>query len=266
VADLLGSLFRDYPKRRQKFEPLRVFLYGSRDEYKQQSLAARPKEDPGFLERTAGHYSPDEGISRLFWSTSRDAEQRTVSTAVHELTHHWLADANPAYSRAEGRRNPRCPGFWIVEGFATFLQEGVYDLDDGSWNLFDRRAASLDTVASLAGSERLIPWTMLYEGTGVTFWALSKKEDITVRRRWHLGAEILSTTQLWYEQSAATCQFLYHADGGKHRKALIDYVVNHYTDNRKRMSMQAAFGMTPEELGRRVQQFALDVAKGWEPE
>ena len=33
---------------------------------------------------------------------------RTVGTAVHELTHHWLAEANPAYSRAEGRRSPRC--------------------------------------------------------------------------------------------------------------------------------------------------------------
>jgi len=265
LTDLLEELFGDYPRRRKKFDPLRIFLYGSRDEYKQQSRAARPKEDAKFLERTAGHYSPEEGISRLFWEISRDAEARTVGTAVHELTHHWLADANPAYSRSEGRRSTRCPGFWIVEGFAKFLEEGVYDIDNRTCSLFDRRAASLDTIASMNGSEKLIPWTMLYEGTSVTFWALPKENDIRVRRRWHLGSEILSTTQLWYEQSAATCQFLYHADGGKHRKALVAFVVNHYTNQRKKMSTQQAFGMTPEELGKRVEQFAVAVAKGWEP-
>jgi len=265
LTDLLDSHFGGYPKRRTKVQPLRIFLYGSRDEYKKQSQASRPGADAEFLERTAGHYSPEEGISRLFWSTSRNAEQRTVATAVHELTHHWLAEANPAYNRVEGRRSPRCPGFWIVEGFAKFLEEGVYNLDDGTWSLFDRRATSLDTLASMATSRRLIPWKTLYEGTSVTFWALPKKADILVRRRWRLGSETLSTTQLWYEQSAATCHFLYHAENGKYRKALIDFVVNHYTNKKERMPVHVAFGMTPEQLGKRVVEFAQAVAKGWEP-
>ncbi|MHC4954190.1 MAG: hypothetical protein ACYTGZ_09885 [Planctomycetota bacterium] len=266
TTDLLESHFASYPKRRKKFEPLRIFLYQDREEYKKQTKSFRPSADTSFLEMSAGHYSPDEGISRLFWSSAVDAEQRTVATAVHELTHHWLAEANPAYNRTEGRRSPRCPGFWIVEGFAKFLEEGVYDLDRGTWSLFDRRAASLDTVASMTKGGKLIPWTKLYEGTSVTFWALPKKTDIKVRRRWLLGAQAVSTTQLWYEQSAATCQFLYHAENGKYKKALLDYVVNHYTRKKALMDTQKAFGLTPAELGARVEKFAKAVAEGWEPE
>ncbi|MHC4940668.1 MAG: hypothetical protein ACYTHK_17135 [Planctomycetota bacterium] len=265
TTDLLAHHFARFERRRTKSDPLRIFLFENREEYKKQSRALTPMKDTAFLQFSAGHYSPDEGISRLFWVTNRDAENRIIGTAVHELTHHWLADANPAYTHVEGRRSPRTPGFWIVEGIAEFLQEGVYDLDARTWSLFDRRAASLDTIASMAESGKLIDWKKLYTGTSIDFWALSKSPDIVVRRRWMLGSIPVSKAQLWYMQSAATCQFLYHAENGKYRDALFDYVVNHYTSKRKKMSTVEAFGMEPERLGRRVVVFAKEVANGWEP-
>ena len=124
TTDLLGELFASYPVRRKEIKPLRVFLFESQEEYIKKSGAFRPMKSTEFLKWSAGHYSPDEGISRLFWHTKRDAESRIVGTAVHELAHHWLADANPAYNHVEGRRSPMTPGFWIVEGIAEFLQEG----------------------------------------------------------------------------------------------------------------------------------------------
>ena len=66
-------------------------------------------------------------------------------------------------------------------------------------------------------------------------------------------------------QSAATCQYLYHAENGKHRKALLQYLIDHYTRKADRMPIQAAFGMTPSELGAKVTEFSKAVAKGWEP-
>lgn len=182
-----------------------------------------------------------------------------------ELAHHWLAEANPAYNHVEGRRSPRMPGFWIVEGFAEFLQEGVYDIDRGTYTLFDRRAPSLDILASLAPSGKLIPWQLLYTGSAVHFWGLPREPTIVVRRRWRLGSLKMSIAQLWYVQSAATCHYLYHAEGGKHRKALIDYIVNHYTSKGPQMSINRAFGMKTHELGKRVTAFAQAVSKGWEP-
>jgi len=270
TTDLLAELFGVYPVRRKKVDPLRIFLFENREEYVRESGGNRPAKDNAFLEWSAGHYSPGEGISRLYWVTNRNAESRIIGTAVHELTHHWLADANPAYNRAEGSRSARCPGFWIIEGFAEFMEEGNYNLDQGTWSLFDRRADSLDTIVALTGSSRtrsspLIDWKTLYGGTSLTFWALDKKMDISVRRRWKLGADIVSKTQLWYVQSAATCQYLYHAEDGKYRRALLDYVVHHYTGKAKLMPIQKAFGMSPEALGKRVEEFARKVRAGWRP-
>ena len=265
TTDLLASFFADYPNRRKRIEPLPRVRSSYRDEYKKQSKVDNRSGSSEFLNFSAGHYSPEEGISRLFWMTARDAERRIIATAVHELTHHWLAEANPAYNRAEGRRSSRTPGFWIVEGFARFLEEGVYDLDGGEWSLFDRRAAALDTLHAMRDSGKLLAWKKLYEGNAVTFWALGKEPKIEVRRRWRLGHERLSQMNLWYMQSAATCQYLYNAEKGKHRKALLAYLVNHYTRKRDKMSIAAAFGMTPAELGQRVQKFAKAVAEGWEP-
>ncbi len=264
TTDLLASLFAEYPVRRKKSDPLRIFLYENHEEYKRQSNV-RGAAAAEILEFSAGHYSPEEGISRLYWLTARDAEQRIVGTAVHELTHHWLAEVNPAYNRTEGRRSSRTPGFWIVEGFARFLEEGVYDLDAGEWSLFDRRAAALDTLYSLRGSGKLIAWEKLYGGSAVTFWALNKEPKLKIQRRWRLGAQRVSEMNLWYVQASATCQFLYHAEKGKYRKALLDYVVNHYTRKSAKMSIAVAFGLTPAELGQRVEDFAKAVAEGWEP-
>ena len=72
--------------------------------------------------------------------------------------------------------------------------------------------------------------------------------------------------QLWYMQAAATCHFLYHAENGKYRKALTDYVVNHYTSNAREMSIKKAFGMRPDQLGAKVIEFANKVQKGWRPD
>jgi hypothetical protein len=99
----------------------------------------------------------------------------------------------------------------------------------------------------------------------VDYRALPQERDRVVHRRWLLGTMRMSTAYLWYVQSAATCQYLYHAQNGRHRKALLDYVVNHYTRKGERMPIEKAFGMQPEELGRRVLAFAKAVANGWEP-
>jgi len=265
VSDLLAAQFAGFERRRKRTAPLPIFLFEGREEYLRESKDLLPDRNAAVLEYSAGHYSPEEGVSRLFWATEGDTENRLIGTAVHELTHHWLADVNPAYNRAERRRSTLTPGFWIVEGFADFMAEGVYDLDRGTSSLFDRRAASLDTLASMPASEELIDWKLLYGGTAVDFRAIPRQPDRIVRRRWFLGKMPVSTANLWYFQAAATCHFLYHAEDGRYRKALLEYVVNHYTDRRARMPVAAAFGLEPEELGRRVLAFAKAVADGWEP-
>ena len=263
----LASLFSSFPVLRQQPRPLRIFLYSSREEYLSKSGTARRYENPASLEWTAGHFSPSEGLSRFFWDPHPDAERRLLGACVHELTHHWLRERNPAYALKDIRRRADTPGFWIVEGFATFLEEGTFDLDRQSWELFNQRSRSLDMMQALERSSpgSLIPWSRLYALSQSEFLALDRERRAACSRRWSLGFVKLSQARIFYEQSAATCQYLFHAEQGKHRQALLQYVIDYYMGKADRMDPAGAFGMSAEELGSRVAAFAKAVARGWRP-
>ena len=94
---------------------------------------------------------------------------------------------------------------------------------------------------------------------------LSHKPGLEFVGRWSMGARKLSLARLYYEQSAAVCHFLYHAENGKYRTRLGQFVVNYYTGKRERLGAMAAFGLTEAHLGMRVEQFSKDVAGGWRP-
>jgi len=51
-------------------------------------------------------------------------------------------------------------------------------------------------------------------------------------------------------QGAAACHYLFNAQGGRHRKALIDYVTAHYRGE------LAAFGLSGDDLGKAVVAYA----------
>ncbi|MFQ5844828.1 MAG: hypothetical protein ACE5JG_07560, partial [Planctomycetota bacterium] len=262
----LRSLFGG-PEPAAGREPLTVLLYPNRDEYYAQTL----KEGTGrrvhaLIGWTAGHYSPADGVSRFYWHADRDAERRTIGTCIHEICHHWMDRRNPRYASAQQRRGPRQPGYWIEEGFASFMEEGVYDVDAGTWELFNPRARSLDVLQAMADhKQRLIPWERLYRLSYDDFTGLDDDADRTVVRRWSLGRSRISDRQLFYDQAAATCHFLFHADGGRYRRRLLDYAVSFRTGRRARLGCRTAFGLSAPELGARAVAFARAVAAGWRP-
>jgi hypothetical protein len=267
VDRALTSLFQQFPLQRQHPSPMRVFLYSSKEEYLTKSGTGREYRDPTRLAWTAGHYSPSEGLSRLFWEVHPDAERRMMGACVHELTHHWLRERNPCYALSQIRRRQDAPGFWIVEGFATFVEEGVFDIDARSWDLFNERCRSLDMVQALERSspESLLDWNRIYAISQRRFLALDRERKIPYARRWSLGFGKASETRLFYDQAAATCQYLFHAENGKHRTALLRYVIDYYTGNEERLDPKVAFGMSGGELGTKTTAFAQAVARGWRP-
>jgi hypothetical protein len=230
-------------------EPLLIFLFGSREEYMTTSGTGRTHESPAFLEWTAGHYSPSEKVSRFFWVSDADGERNLVGTCVHELTHHWLDRRRPE------RAAPNAPGFWIVEGFATFMEEGVYDADAGVYSLYNPRSRSLDVVRAMP-AKRLIPWNQLYALSQIDFAQLSHDDGGPVTLRWNLRQQLLPSSRLFYEQSAATCQYLFHAEDGKYRAQLLKYVDAYYDGKVADLDIARAFGVNPAVLGEQVQAFA----------
>lgn len=267
VDRALASLFpSDAGEPTRPPEPMTVLLFESAQEYETTAGLGREPADPSTLRWTAGHYSPADRVSRFFWLKDRDGERRIVGTCAHELTHQWLEERHPRAARAERvGATPLSPGFWIVEGFATFVEEGVFDLDAGRWDPFDPRARSLDIVACLGPETAFLDWSTFYALSQAQFGALGHEAELGCVRQWSFRVEALSRSRLFYEQAAATCHYLFHAHDGDLRARLLRYVDDYYAGNADRLATGAAFGIEPAELGRRVVAFARAVASGWRP-
>jgi hypothetical protein len=119
-------------------EPLVLVLYPTREEY-----LAKSGRDLGGLESvlswTAGHYDLSANVSRIFLPEEERGEERLLGVYAHELTHHWLA-ARSAFGAP--RSGLDAPGYWIVEGIATWAEELVLDPARSTWTAVNPRAPS----------------------------------------------------------------------------------------------------------------------------
>lgn len=262
----LARMFATDEPRRDDNEPLRIYFYENQKEYV--GYAGRPNP---FLAMTGGFYTSAENVSRFYLPERVDAGKAVRDVFVHELTHHWIERRNPRWNArdvvVEEKRGP-VAGYWIVEGFATFIEEGRYDIERFTWSHFNGHADSLGVVASLSKQKKLIDWEKVYTLSQQEFHGSGlKKEGAfgTASKRWGLVPQPYVEIRLFYEQSAATCHCLYWMEGGKYRTKLLDYVTAHYTDQRDRMPIQVAFGMSGAELGAKVEEFAAKVVSGWKP-
>jgi hypothetical protein len=108
---------------------------------------------------------------------------------------------------------------------------------------------------------------VLFSVSSNTFDDLDPKNAMKVARRWELGTQsLISTLWMFYLQSTAACDYLYHS-GDASRAALLAFVRDYYTaaPDLAPTSFAQRFGFTPEELGRRVVEYARGVMAGTIP-
>jgi hypothetical protein len=264
----LGRMFATDDPKRDDNEPLRIYFYESKDEYV--NYAGQPNP---FLTMTAGFYTPSENVSRFFWPDRVDATSAVRDVFVHELTHHWIERRNPrwhARDLAGMEKRVKTNGYWICEGFATFIEEGRYDIDTYTWSHFNSHANSIGVVAALSKEKgkKLIDWEKVYGLTQEEFHGRGlAKQGIfaTAWKKWGLNPQPFVEIRLFYEQSAATCHYLYWAEGGKYRRQLLDYVTSFYTSQAGKTGVEGAFGLPPRDLGAKVEEFSKKVVDGWRP-
>ncbi len=254
VTGTLGRFFDFGDRRRDTRHPLRLLLYESKEEYERESarMTGAPASHLGW---TAGHYSPDEAIARMFIPSKRQEFDRMIDVYAHELTHAWIHERCPLFQSAETERVALTPGHWIVEGFATLIESMRFDVRTRSWTLRDC-PYPVDAVANTP-SDRLIPWKRLFAATALDFALLDHKPSITVPVTRTLGAAmILSETNLFYAQAGAACLYLFETDPEGLRRKLFQYVGDHYAGHGAAMAVQAAFGMDAAALGKKIMEFA----------
>jgi hypothetical protein len=254
VCSALESIFAGSKHVRTDPWPLIMLLYETKEEYKKFSeQSGAYAGDQARLEWTAGHFDPMAGVARIFLPPTHDGFAQVMSTYAHELTHHWIDQRCPLWTSAELRSTSRTRGHWIVEGFATFVEEFRWDLARRTFDVVDPRAASLDVVGN-ARPEQLHPWETFYAGTDADFGRLDPKHGSNVPRRWQLNWQsVVSPLQMYYMQAAATCHYLWH-EGGAMREGLFRFLVDHYTDRVPEGGdpVQARLGISSAELGARV--------------
>ena len=240
--------------------PMTLYLYESKQEYQSQS-ASRGEGEEGETKYRAGHYSPMDNLQHVYMPEAKDARERVLRTYAHELTHNWAQMRCPLYGAGEaidaGKRGANRRGYWIVEGFARFVQEFRYDFEAGVADPLNPRARSLDAVVH---ARTLHKWDALFRLSSKSFHRLSHEPRHQVRLRWRLGRNVsLSDANLFYDQAAATVHFLYHGERGTYRDELLAYLKAYYTGDEAGLDVQEAFGLSPDELGERVRAFSREM-------
>jgi hypothetical protein len=94
------------------------------------------------------------------------------------------------------------------------------------------------------------------------FQTLAMENPVPYKRRWRLGPQGLTVPKvLFYDQGAAVCAYLYLAEGGKHRKALLDFVYAYYGGKSKADTLEKSTGLSLDEIGRRTVVWCQELVK-----
>ncbi|MFO1053063.1 MAG: hypothetical protein U1F36_12690 [Planctomycetota bacterium] len=257
VCEVLEPLFADFPKLRENPNRMRILLYGSREEYLAQSRKSG-KGASSHLEWTDGHYSPPESLSRMFVPQSRDAFERVMTVFAHELTHQWLMDRCPAVFPATSNSGPDVPGFWVVEGFASLIEQFHIDIETGVCTTDNPLDPHLDVLAH-ASDDHLLPWDFVLHASQLEMQGLDPKprDELSVETALFLGGlRRESAATLFYDQSASLCHFLFHAENGRYRRHLLEFVVAFHSGDLAGLDIAKRLGTSDSDLGKRVVDYA----------
>lgn len=254
VCEALGSILpaRAVPTAGAEQPKLLLHLYETQAEYLEHSNPNSGEAGAG-LSWTAGHYNPLTNTSSIFVPLGADAFEQVMETYAHELTHHWLAaQRGGPMTRAIEEQ----PGYWVVEGFASLVDEFEFDLARGEWHTRAPLSRRQDLVASTT-PEQLLPWETLYGLSHAAFAGMSFEAHPGVGSRCYLGLQqVVSGRHLFYAQAASTCRYLFEAEDPRLRQALLDYLAAYYAGAVGALDIEQTCGLTPAELGARTRAHA----------
>jgi hypothetical protein len=264
VCDALEEVFQEGDRARDARYPLLLQLFETREEYIKHRVGAQRVDPHAKKQRewSAGHYSPNAGLSRIWIGDDENAFSEVRDTYAHELTHHWMRERCPLFDAHEVRLKEKVGGYWFVEGIAVFLEGFRWYLETGTWDAHNPRAEHLASVA-MADSGDLMPWASLFATSGKSFNHLDGEARGKVPQRWRLGWHtVFSERNAFYAQAGAAVSYLYHHSPAT-RTALLRYARDYYTGKQSRPdgAIQAYFGMTAAELGRRIEAYAHEMSR-----
>lgn len=189
-------------------ELLEIRLYRDRKEYLEDTSGRRA------MLWSAGYFSPGEGVSRFYVTRNERTgklEGRDLGelyeTLSHEMTHHWL---ERRYHRGSARYDHQ-PGYWIVEGFARFIEDHAPGFQKGVVRFDNPRNEAIVTTQMRRQGKMLLPIARIVDLSQFEFASLSEHE---------LGT--------FYDEAASIVFFMMNRRGEDGRKRLLEYMRKHY--------------------------------------
>lgn len=203
--------------------PLDVRLHASRAEFLSEADRAGAQ-----MAWAAGYYSPGENVSRFYvprGETAADPLARNLAhVIVHEVTHHYISarwlgdDAKPAQG------DPLRPGFWIVEGFARFVEDQVVEMERRGERFDDDTVASIEAAAAVAEQGGLLPMKRFLQASQMQFAQLPAEGVVAVQLRNTLGKVAVTPKSSFYEQAGSLVFFLVNEAGEERRAKVFEYL------------------------------------------
>lgn len=226
---------------------LQVRVFANRREY------LKEPNGEGFtaMPWSAGYYSPVDRISRFYIPDLNDPfngqGHMFQKTLVHEITHQflsqrWLPERTVVFGPIDR------PGFWIVEGFARFIEDQLMELGQPRMGFSDPRAASLDYTACIADKSYFIPPQKLIEYSKVDFNQIKDVEHEPIQLKNSLNQRVPTTRSTFYEASGSLVFFLLNRRGEEGRAALIEYMRNYYLGRLSQPGWEALGFESAEQL------------------
>ncbi len=210
LAELLG----DDPDRGK---PLRIGVHKSRKMYLDEAGASA-------LVNTAGYYRPGDRTSKFFIprgdAFDDGAAVRDLRKVVaHELTHQYLSER---WRGGAGSGGPATPGYWVVEGFARFVEDQLW-MEDRPEGRFDFAGSeSLRACAKLAGRSKL------FKCSNIVDWNQGEDFAGLDAERPNRGALGMTDVGRFYEQGGAMVFFFVNGGDEERRTQFFDYMWSHY--------------------------------------
>lgn len=253
VNDALDSMFAELPALREGDEMMMVYLFESQEEYQALGENLRFRGLSPIHALSGGMFFALDRTSRFFMPKGLNPMDRLLAVLTHELTHHWIFTRCPAFTVEQavaGFREVDRNGHWVVEGFASFVEELLFDQSGVPYSTDNPRADHLDLVANAPGGT-LIVWPRLFGLNARGAQTLGKEPNAEVPISWRQNtSRRVSEWGMFYAQSAAACHYLFTAQDGKYRAMLLKYVADYYAGRTGELDVAKAFGVDAGALGR----------------
>ncbi|MCG3136129.1 MAG: hypothetical protein HMLKMBBP_03957 [Planctomycetes bacterium] len=179
-------------------ERLEIRFYTNRQDYlTDDSGGSKPPLWSG------GFFSPGDGITRFYKEAKGDLRE----TVSHEMTHHWL---ERRFFRG-GQSYSKQSGYWIVEGFARYVEHTSRDFQKGKTRWDWTGAACVHNSRGIRRAGKLFPASHIIDLSQANF-----------------GAMPTDRISVFYEQASATVWFMLNRRGPEGRKALLEYMRRYY--------------------------------------